>query len=119
MRSRSGSASPRARSSWVYTPFNKAIAPGRKQFDFAINQISYTPARAKVLAFSSSYYNVNQSIVGLKGKPISSVRSINGLRKYRLGAQLGTTSYQYIVNNDQAVALGQGLRHERRSPSRR
>jgi len=83
---------------WVYTPFNKAIAPGKKSFDFAINQISYTPARAKVLGFSASYYNVNQSIVGLKGKPISSVRSINGLRKYRLGAQLGTTSYQYIVN---------------------
>lgn len=84
---------------WVYTPFNKAIAPGRKTFDFDINQISYTPARAKVLAFSASYYNVNQSIVGLKGKPIASVRSIAGLRKYKLGAQLGTTSYQYIVNN--------------------
>jgi len=84
---------------WVYTPFAKAIAPGRKGFDFAINQVSFTPARAKVLTFSSSYYNVNQSIVGLKGKPISSVRSIAGLRKYKLGAQLGTTSYQYIVRN--------------------
>ena len=83
---------------WVYTPFNRTIAPGRKQFDFAINQISYTPARARVLAFSASYYNVNQSIVGVKGKPISSVRSIRGLKPYRLGAQLGTTSYQYIVN---------------------
>jgi polar amino acid transport system substrate-binding protein len=84
---------------WVYTPFAKAIAPGRKAFDFAINQVSYTAERAKVLGFSASYYNVNQSIVGLKGKPISSVRSIAGLRKYKLGAQLGTTSYQYIVRN--------------------
>ena len=88
-----------AQVAWVYSPFNKTIAPGRKSFDFAINQISYTPARANALGFSASYYNVNQSIVGLKGKPIASVRSINGLRKYRLGAQLGTTSYQYIVNN--------------------
>jgi polar amino acid transport system substrate-binding protein len=84
---------------WVYTPFNKAIAPGKKAFDFAINQISYTPERAKALGFSASYYNVNQSVVGLKGKPISSVRSVKGLRKYKLGAQLGTTSYQYIVKN--------------------
>ena len=84
---------------WVYTPFNKAIAPGKKSFDFDINQISYTPARAKVLGFSASYYNVNQSIVGLKGKPIASVRSVAGLRKYKLGAQLGTTSYQYIVGS--------------------
>lgn len=88
----------RAEVEWIYTPFNRAIAPGRKQFDFAINQISYTPERAKVLAFSSSYYNVNQSIVGLKGKRISSVRSIRGLKGYKLGAQLGTTSYQFIVN---------------------
>ena len=84
---------------WAYTPFNKTIAPGRKSFDFAINQISYTPERAKVLGFSAGYYNVNQSIVGLKGKPIASVRAISGLRKYKLGAQLGTTSYQYIVRN--------------------
>jgi len=89
----------RSEVNWVYTPFNKAIAPGRKSFDFAINQISYTPARAKALGFSSSYYNVNQSIVGLKGKAISSVRSISGLKRYKLGAQLGTTSYQYIVGS--------------------
>jgi polar amino acid transport system substrate-binding protein len=84
---------------WVYTPFNKAIAPGKKSFDFAINQVSVSPQRAKVVGFSSGYYNVNQSIVGLKGKPIASVRSKAGLKKYRLGAQLGTTSYQYIVNS--------------------
>jgi polar amino acid transport system substrate-binding protein len=83
---------------WVYTPFNRAIAPGRKAFDFAINQISYTPERARVLTFSASYYNVNQSIVALKGTAISRVRSRAGLRGYKLGAQLGTTSYQYIVN---------------------
>ena len=84
---------------WIYTPFNKAIAPGKKSFDFDINQVSYSPQRAKVVGFSQGYYDVNQSIVGLKGKPISSVRSKNGLKKYRLGAQLGTTSYQYIVNS--------------------
>jgi polar amino acid transport system substrate-binding protein len=82
---------------WVYSPFTKTIAPGKKAFDFAINQVSYTPQRAKALGFSAGYYFVNQSVVGLKGKPISSVRSVNGLRKYKLGAQLGTTSYQYIV----------------------
>ena len=88
----------RADVEWVYTPFNRAIAPGPKQFDFAINQISYTPQRARVLTFSASYYNVNQSIVAVKGKRIASVRSIRGLKRYKLGAQLGTTSYQYIVN---------------------
>jgi polar amino acid transport system substrate-binding protein len=86
----------RSKVKWVYVPFNKAFAPGPKSFDFDINQISYTPARAKVVAFSASYYDVNQAIVVNKGTKIASVRSIKGLRSYKLGAQLGTTSYQFI-----------------------
>ncbi len=54
---------PRGDVEWVYTPFNRVIAPGRKAFDFDINQISFTPDRAKVVTFSASYYNVNQSVV--------------------------------------------------------
>jgi polar amino acid transport system substrate-binding protein len=81
---------------WTYVPFNRSYAPGSKSFDFDINQISYTPARAKVVDFSKSYYNVNQAIVVNKGTKIASVRSIKGLAGYKLGAQLGTTSYAYI-----------------------
>jgi len=81
---------------WTYVPFNKAFAPGSKSFDFDINQISYTPARAKVVAFSKSYYDVNQAVVVNKGTKIAAVRSVKGLRPYKLGAQLGTTSYQFI-----------------------
>ena len=82
--------------SWTYVPFNRAYAPGSKSFDFDINQISYTPARAKVVDFSRSYYDVNQAIVVNKGTKIASVRSIKGLASYKLGAQLGTTSYAFI-----------------------
>jgi len=83
---------------WVYTPFAKSYAPGKKAFDFDINEISYTPARAKVVTFSASYYDVNQAVVVRKGTAIASVHSVAGLRPYKLGAQLGTTSYQYIVS---------------------
>ncbi len=83
---------------WTYIPFNKAFAPGSKAFDFDINQISYTPARAKVVDFSVSYYDVNQAIVVNKGTKIASVRSIAGLAPFKLGAQLGTTSYAFIKN---------------------
>jgi polar amino acid transport system substrate-binding protein len=84
---------------WTYTPFNRAFAPGKKSFDFDINQISYTPARAKVVDFSESYYDVNQAIVVKKGTPIANVTSASDLAKYKLGAQLGTTSYSYINDN--------------------
>jgi polar amino acid transport system substrate-binding protein len=83
---------------WVYTPFAKSFAPGKKQFDFDINQISYTPARAKVVTFSASYYDVNQALVVNKGTPIAKATSIAALKPYKLAAQLGTTSYQYIVS---------------------
>ena len=83
---------------WVYIPFNRSFAPGSKSFDFDINQISYTPARAKVVTFSTSYYDVNQALVVLAGTPISKVHSVAGLKPFKLGAQLGTTSYSYITN---------------------
>jgi polar amino acid transport system substrate-binding protein len=81
---------------WVYVPFTRSFRPGQKPFDFYITQVSYTPERDKVVDFSNSYYFVNQAVVGLKGKPIASARSIRALSGYKLGAQLGTTSYDYI-----------------------
>ena len=81
---------------WVHIPFSNSYAPGPKAFDFDINQISFTPARAKVVDFSDSYYDVNQSVVVNKGTPIASVTTVAGLKPYELGAQLGTTSYQFI-----------------------
>jgi polar amino acid transport system substrate-binding protein len=81
---------------WKYTPFNTSFAPGKKVFDFDINQISFSPQRAKVVDFSDSYYDVNQAVVVNKGTPIASATTIAALKPYSLGAQLGTTSYQFI-----------------------
>ena len=77
-------------------PFNKAFAPGPKSFDFDINQISYTPARAKVVSFSVSYYDVNQAIVVNKGTKIAGGAQRSPACVFKLGAQLGTTSYGFI-----------------------
>jgi polar amino acid transport system substrate-binding protein len=81
---------------WIVVPFNTSFAPGPKKFDFDINEISFTPARAKVVDFSDSYYNVNQGVVVRKGTKIASATSIADLKPYKLGVQIGTTSYQYI-----------------------
>jgi polar amino acid transport system substrate-binding protein len=81
---------------WIVVPFNTSFAPGPKKFDFDINEISYTPARADVVTFSDSYYNVNQAVVAKKGTKIATAQSSADLQPYKLGAQLGTTSYQYI-----------------------
>ena len=83
----------------VISPWRLKKRPGPKSFDFDVNQISYSAQRAKVATFSSSYYDVRQGVVVRKGTPIASVRGVAGLRKYKLGAQIGTTSYRYIVDH--------------------
>jgi polar amino acid transport system substrate-binding protein len=82
--------------SWSAVPFNNSFRPGKKPFDFYMAQVSYAPERAKNVSFSNSYYFVNQAVVANAGTPIARVKTVAGLRPYKLGAQVGTTSYTYI-----------------------
>jgi polar amino acid transport system substrate-binding protein len=84
---------------WVVVPFNQAFRPGPKDFDFDINQVSYTEERDRAVDFSDSYYDVNQALVAVEGTPIANAESLDNLKQYRLGAQIGTTSLAYIQNN--------------------
>jgi polar amino acid transport system substrate-binding protein len=86
----------KAQVKWAYVPFDKSFSPGKKNFDFDINQISYTADRAKAVSFSASYYDVNQAIVVRNGTAIAKAHSVAALKPFTLGAQLGTTSYQFI-----------------------
>ena len=81
---------------WVVVPFDNSYAPGTKPFDFYLAQVSYTPQRAQAVDMSDGYYYVAQSIVALKGNPITSAKTITDLKKYRLGAMQGTTAYTAI-----------------------
>ena len=81
---------------WQVVPFNSSYAPGDKNFDFDINQISITPERAEVVDFSDGYYTVNQAVVALNDSPIANATTIAELQGARLGAQVGTTSLDFI-----------------------
>jgi polar amino acid transport system substrate-binding protein len=81
---------------WTVVPFNNSFKPGPKDFDFDINQISVTDARERAVDFSDSYYDVNQALVARKGTPIANAKSIDDLKQYKLGAQIGTTSLGFI-----------------------
>ncbi|MFG2371496.1 ABC transporter substrate-binding protein [Streptomyces sp. NPDC048504] len=102
---------------WQSVPFNKAFAPGVKTFDFDINQVSISTERKKAVDFSSGYYDVRQAVIALKGGKAAKATSIAGLKGLKLGAQVGTTSLNYISDvvkptqqeaafskNDQAVS---------------
>jgi polar amino acid transport system substrate-binding protein len=81
---------------WVHEPFNASFSPGVKKFDFDINEISYTSARAQVVTFSSGYYNVQQSIIALRGSKIVKDHTPAELKTYQYGDQIGTTGLLYI-----------------------
>jgi polar amino acid transport system substrate-binding protein len=81
---------------WTVVPFNKSYAPGAKDFDFSIQQISITPERAQAVDFSDGYYDVQQAVVALKGTPGAAATSIADLKALELGAQVGTTGLKYI-----------------------
>ncbi len=81
---------------WVRVPFNSSYAPGAKDFDFDINQISITPERAEVVDFSDGYYEAAQAVIALKDSPAAAARTVADLAGLKLGAQTGTTSLTAI-----------------------
>ncbi|MDG4780639.1 ABC transporter substrate-binding protein [Micromonospora sp. WMMD961] len=88
----------RADVTWTRVKFDTAIAPGPKDFDFDINQFSITEERKRAVDFSAPYYLVRQTVIALKSSKIAGRTSLAELRDARLGAQVGTTSYQAITD---------------------
>ncbi len=82
--------------SWVTEPFNSSYAPGPKDFDFDVNQISITPPRAQHVDFSAPYYTANQAVVASKGSSAASATSLADLKDASIGVQIGTTSLDAV-----------------------
>jgi polar amino acid transport system substrate-binding protein len=83
---------------WVPVPFNTAIAPGPKDFDIYLSQVSYSDERAQAVDLSDGYFDVSQAVVGAKDSDISKVTTISGLKDFQFGAQVGTTSLAAITS---------------------
>jgi polar amino acid transport system substrate-binding protein len=81
---------------WVVEPFNRSYAPGSKDYDFDINQITITPEREQAVDFSDGYFENNQGVLTLEDSPIADARSIADLKDAQLGAQVGTTGLNFI-----------------------
>ncbi len=81
---------------WTTVPFNSSYAPGPKQFDFDINQISITPQRAKRVDFSEPYFTAPQAVIALKGSSAARATDLAGLKDAKLGVQVGTTSLEAV-----------------------
>jgi polar amino acid transport system substrate-binding protein len=83
---------------WVTASFDSVVQPGIKPFDIDVNQFSITDVRKKAVDFSSGYYDVRQAVVAIKGNKAANATTLAGLKDVKLGAQVGTTSYQTITD---------------------
>jgi polar amino acid transport system substrate-binding protein len=81
---------------WTVVPFNASFAPGPKDFDFDVNQISITPKRAEQVDFSSPYYEAEQAVVALKDSSAADATSLADLADAEIGVQIGTTSLDAV-----------------------
>src|SRR5918993_2239692 len=81
---------------WTVEPFNKSYAPGAKDFDFDINQITITPERERAVDFSEGYFDNAQGVLVMKDSPASSAESVSALKDLTIGAQVGTTSLDFV-----------------------
>jgi polar amino acid transport system substrate-binding protein len=89
---------------FIPVPFDSSYAPGEKEFDFYLAQVSYTPERAEQVDMSDGYYFSNQALVANAGTPITEASSIADVADYQLGVQVGTTSLAYIEGQIQPSA---------------
>ncbi len=81
---------------WTVEPFDSSYAPGPKAFDFDINEISITPARAKQVDFSTPYYTNPQGIIVSSSSPLAHATSLAAFKNAKIGVQIGSTSLDAV-----------------------
>ncbi len=87
---------PKGKIEWTVEPFDSSYAPGPKNFDFDLNEISITPTREKAVDFSVPYYSANQAVVALEDSEAAKAKSLADLKDTKIGVQINTTSLSTV-----------------------
>jgi polar amino acid transport system substrate-binding protein len=93
---------------WTYAPFTKLFAPGSKDYDFALNQISITPNRERAVTFSDPYYTAPNAVLVLKDSQYADATSVSDFKDAKIGVQSGTTGQtqvEAVIQPSQQVAV--------------
>jgi polar amino acid transport system substrate-binding protein len=81
---------------WIPIAFNTSFAPGPKDFDFFIGQVTFNAERGENADLSEGYYFGNQTVVTMADNKFAAATTITELTAAELGAQVGTTSLATI-----------------------
>jgi polar amino acid transport system substrate-binding protein len=83
---------------WGYTTFNASYAPGPKDFDFYITEVSITEPRKEAVSFSDGYYSTPFVIIAPDDSPVQEVQSLADLRQYVFGTLVNSSYAMYITD---------------------
>lgn len=81
---------------WIPVDFNNSFAPGEKDFDVYLGEVSFTEERTQGADLSEGYLFSNQALVARAGSALANATTIPEVAEARLGAAGNTTSLTYI-----------------------
>jgi polar amino acid transport system substrate-binding protein len=81
---------------WVNIAFDQLYAPGPKQWDVGVSEITITPERDEAVDFSAPYFDANQGILVRTDSKYASATTTEQLLDAKFGAEAGTTGLDYI-----------------------
>ncbi|MFT4040094.1 MAG: ABC transporter substrate-binding protein [Thermomicrobiales bacterium] len=83
---------------WGYTAFNASYAPGPKDFDFYLTEVSITEPRKQAVSFSDGYYSTPFVIIAPDDSPVKDAKTLEDLRKYKFGTLVNSSYATYITD---------------------
>jgi polar amino acid transport system substrate-binding protein len=85
-----------ARVSWVNIAFDQLYAPGPKQWDLGVSEITITDERDQAVDFSAPYFDANQGILVKADSTFAGATTTQELLDAKFGAEQGTTGLAYL-----------------------
>jgi polar amino acid transport system substrate-binding protein len=83
-------------STWVNIAFDQLYAPGTKQFDVGVSQITITEERSQAVDFSEPYFEANQGFLVRTDSQYADATSIEDLKDAKFGVEAGTTGREFV-----------------------
>jgi polar amino acid transport system substrate-binding protein len=81
---------------WVNIAFDQLYAPGPKQWDVGVSEITITPERDQAVDFSAPYFDANQGILVKSDSKYAGATTTEELLDAKFGAEAGTTGLAFV-----------------------
>ncbi|MGH2554413.1 MAG: substrate-binding periplasmic protein [Actinomycetota bacterium] len=86
---------------WNNIAFDQLYAPGTKNWDLGVSEITITPERDAAVDFSEPYFTANQGILVKNDSQYANATSVADIKDAKFGAEAGTTGLDYVQQNVQ------------------